>query len=177
MPLRAVNQLRENLKALLAGRHIDQKALAFALRRHPTWINKFLKGTRTISMQDLDGLADVFGLSAFELFRPGISALTERRKGLDRRTGRDRRVSTQARLAHTIQQELTHSEPPHGLPPGVEAALVDVQRAVSRVIQEANFGRQTARVGAAQPFTRPRGGTTSGSTTEGSTGKTRRKAR
>jgi len=92
MGLKAINQLRENVKALLRVRKEDQKTLAFALGRHPTTINKFLKGTREIQLQDLDRMADFFGLATYQLFQPGISLLTERRQGSDRRTGRERRV-------------------------------------------------------------------------------------
>lgn len=92
MGLKAINQLRENVKTLLRVRKEDQKTLAFAIGRHPTTINKFLKGTREIQLQDLDRMADFFGLATYQLFQPGISLLTERRQGPDRRTGRERRV-------------------------------------------------------------------------------------
>src|SRR5260221_9281190 len=106
MGLRVVNQLRENLRALMEARGVDQKALAFALRRHPTWINKFLKGTRPIHIHDLDGLADFFGISAYQLLQPGISALTERRLVRDRRTGRERRIGHNQRMMQMLSTEM-----------------------------------------------------------------------
>jgi len=93
MPYKAVVQLRMNIELLLNRRREEQKALAAHMGRHPTTLNKFLKGTREIQMVDLDKIADFFGLATYQLFQPGIAPLTERRKVRDRRTGIDRRIS------------------------------------------------------------------------------------
>lgn len=123
MGLRAVNQLRENIRALMRARGIEQQALAFALRRHPTWINKFLKGTRPITIADLDGLADFFGLSAYQLFMPGISSVTERRRGDERRAGRDRRISQSHRQLEVVAAEMARARNEQTLTPLESAAL------------------------------------------------------
>lgn len=110
MGLRAVNQLRENVRELMRVRGLDQKSVSFALGHHPTWINKFLKGTRPINVADLDGLSDLFGFTAYQLFQPGIAPLTERRKR-ERRSGRDRRIGHQARLLVKLDQEVARAHP------------------------------------------------------------------
>jgi transcriptional regulator with XRE-family HTH domain len=105
MGLRAVNLLRENIRSLLRARGTNQKELSFFLRRHPTTINKFLKGTREVQLADLDRMADFFGLATYQLFQPGISPLTERRSGKERRKLPDRRIGYAAHIA---------PEPPRG---------------------------------------------------------------
>lgn len=103
MGLRAVNLLRENIRSLLRARGTNQKELSFFLRRHPTTINKFLKGTREVQLADLDRMADFFGLATYQLFQPGISPLTERRSGKERRSGQDRRISHAQRLEEAVR--------------------------------------------------------------------------
>jgi hypothetical protein len=88
----ALYLLRRNITDLLLTRKESQHSLAFSIGHHKTWLNKFLNGDREIQFKDLDGIANFFGLQAYQLFQPGISQLTERRKGKDRRTGRDRRI-------------------------------------------------------------------------------------
>ena len=51
-PVRALSQIRKNVDALIKARGLDQKALAFAIHKHPTTINKFLKGTREVQLAD-----------------------------------------------------------------------------------------------------------------------------
>ncbi len=105
MPLKAVNQLRDNINALLRERGTDQKALAFAMRRHPTTVNKFLRGTRELQLADLDAVASFFGLDTYRLFQPGISAVTERRKR-ERRSGQERRIGHALRQMQQIGAEI-----------------------------------------------------------------------
>lgn len=64
--------------------------------KHETWISKILKEDRGIQLKDLDKIADFFGLTVHQLFSPGISPLTERRRG-QRRSGRERRGTTDRR--------------------------------------------------------------------------------
>lgn len=99
MSLRAVTLLRQNVLDLLRTKGYLQKDLAFAMKRDPTTINKFLTGKREIQLSDLDRVADFFGLATYQLFQPGISSRTERRSGHDRRLGRERRISHAQRQA------------------------------------------------------------------------------
>lgn len=99
---RALPQLRANIAELMYVQGVSQTALALQLSRSKSWINKFLNGTREVQLKDLDRLADFFGLSVFELFLPGISKVTDRRKGADRRSGKERRLGHAARLARRL---------------------------------------------------------------------------
>jgi hypothetical protein len=62
------------------------------------WLSKILADepdhakARGLPVKYLDRIADFFGLATYQLLQPGISALTERRKGTERRSGRDRRI-------------------------------------------------------------------------------------
>lgn len=101
--LKASYLLVQNIRALLAARSEDDKALAMWCGHRPAWLSKILSGDRGIKLADLDKIADFFGLTVAQLFQHGISALTERRKGerrsgKDRRTGKDRRGSGDGRL-------------------------------------------------------------------------------
>jgi len=89
--MRARELLRHNIRALLAGRGIDQHDLAFWCSKTDAWLTKILNGERTIKIDDMQEMADFFGLSLPELLSPGISPLTERRRSVDRRRQTDRR--------------------------------------------------------------------------------------
>lgn len=100
--LKANYLLVENIRALLAARGIDDKALAIWCGHKPAWLSKVLSSERGIKLADLDKIADFFGLTVAQLFQHGISPLTERRhttrRGADRRAGGDRRSSGDTRL-------------------------------------------------------------------------------
>lgn len=88
--------LIRNVKALLADRKIDDKALSMWAGHKPPWISKILAGTRGVQLEDLGKIADFFGLTVAELLTHGRSFETDRRRttrraGTDRRSGRDRR--------------------------------------------------------------------------------------
>src|SRR5262245_18701883 len=100
---RAENVLRENLRSLLLHRGAEQKDLAQWCGHAKSWINKFLNGSRGLAVDELDRLADFFGLTAHQLFQPGISPMTERRKGTDRRTTNERRLGPEVRLRPSIE--------------------------------------------------------------------------
>lgn len=91
--MKAPRILAENISSLLRARGQTQHDLASWCHHTDVWLSKFLKGGREIQLKDLDRIADFFGIATYQLFQPGISPLTERRKGGDRRDGRDRRVS------------------------------------------------------------------------------------
>ena len=111
--LKASYLLIQNIRALLAGRGVDDKALAMFCGHKPAWLSKILSGERGMGLSDMDKVADFFGLTVAQLLQHGISPLTERRRttrrqGHDRRL-QDRRVGEEGRL---------HAEPPPFLPKG-----------------------------------------------------------
>ncbi len=83
--------LAENIRALLAARHVDGAALSMAIGHTPSWLSKIMMGDRKMSVEDAGKVAAYFGLSLAELFSPGISSVTERRKG-QRRAAEPRRI-------------------------------------------------------------------------------------
>lgn len=86
--------VKANIDALLKQRHLTRKDLAQWCRKSESWISKVMtEDRREFPMKHLDRIADFFGMSAYQLFQPGLSSGSERRTGLDRRKGRDRRVS------------------------------------------------------------------------------------
>jgi hypothetical protein len=92
--VKAHHLLKTNVDALLRARGQTRKDLAMFCRRTESWISKiFSDPERNIPLKYLDRMANFFGLATYQLFQPGISPLTERRKGTDRRSGVDRRVS------------------------------------------------------------------------------------
>lgn len=95
--MRADLLLVENIRTLLAVRRIDDSALAIWCGHKAAWISKILSGERGMPVKEIGKVADFFGLTVCELFSPGISPLTERRKRqrrgtVDRRHGGERRV-------------------------------------------------------------------------------------
>lgn len=100
MAYKALVQLRLNVESLLAKRRRTKADLAAEMKIDPSTLTKFLNGTREIQFHHLDGMVSFFGLSAYQLFQPGISPLLERRVLRDRRMGIDRRRSNVDRLAH-----------------------------------------------------------------------------
>src|SRR3990167_6415483 len=92
--MKAEYLLKANIDTLLRARHQTRHDLALWCRRSDAWLSKILgKDNRNIPLEYLDRIADFFGIATYQLFQPGISPLTERRKGLDRRSGKDRRLS------------------------------------------------------------------------------------
>jgi transcriptional regulator with XRE-family HTH domain len=100
MAYKALVRLRLNVDSLLLHRKQKKADLAMAMRIDPSTLTKFLNGTREIQFHHLDGMAGFFGMSAYQLFQPGISPLLERRSVKDRRMGIDRRQAHRDRLAH-----------------------------------------------------------------------------
>lgn len=105
--MKANQLLKHNIDTLLKERHQTRRDLASAVRQSldpkkiDPWISKIF-GSPDAEFQTkyLDRIADFFGFSVYQLFQPGISHLTERRKHLDRRSGRDRRISHLGRQIH-----------------------------------------------------------------------------
>lgn len=99
MTMRASYLLVQNIKALLRSRGVTAADMAFFCRHKGAWASKILKGERGIALADLDCIADFFGITVDQLFRPGIAPILERRRAerrhgvADRRKG-DRRGKT-----------------------------------------------------------------------------------
>lgn len=97
-PVKSTRLLRHNIDQLLKARGQTRHDLAFWCRRTDAWISKILSEkeddqARGVPLKYLDRIADFFGIATYQLFQPGISALTERRKSGERRKYTDRRIS------------------------------------------------------------------------------------
>jgi transcriptional regulator with XRE-family HTH domain len=90
-PMKAPLLLAQNIAALLKRDGLKQKDLADWCHHSEVWISAILTGKRDVALRDMDRIADLFNLSAYQLFLPGISSRTERRK-YDRRSGVERRI-------------------------------------------------------------------------------------
>lgn len=95
-----------NVSGLLHDRHASQKDLADWCRHSENWISKIIKGEREAQMKDLDRIADFFGLATYQLFQPGVTGASERRRGTDRRSGKERRVSNAVRVMQDVGAEI-----------------------------------------------------------------------
>jgi transcriptional regulator with XRE-family HTH domain len=149
MPLTAINLLRRNISDLLLRRKESQTSLAFALGRGKSWINKFLNGQREIQLKDLDRIADFFGIATYQLFQPGISHLTERRSGIERRSNRDRRISNATKLARELDAKIRpRLKDAHATTATIDtplrALITEFEQRVSRLLSQAESGRQIA---------------------------------
>ncbi len=85
--------MKRNIETLLKARGHHRKDLAQWCRRSESWISKIMgEDNREVPMKYFDRIADFFGIAVYQLFQPGINALTERRKVPERRKGIDRRI-------------------------------------------------------------------------------------
>lgn len=85
-PMKAHYILIHNIRALLQARGASAKDLAEFAGHKPAWLSKILAGERGIQFDDLDRIADFFGLTVAQLLQYGVTPLLERRKK-ERRTG------------------------------------------------------------------------------------------
>ena len=155
--VKALRLLKENIHTLLHRRNENQVTLARWVGHSKSWMNKFLNDQtdRTeLQLHDLDRIADFFGIEAYQLFMPGISHLTERRKDVERRAGGDRRLGHQGRHLATLRSELNKlpslasahaptkvpSTPSSALPEQVRRILADADEAIHAFY----IGQQTA---------------------------------
>lgn len=89
--------LRANIKLLMKQRRLKQKDVARLAQRSQGWISKRLSGKPSresgsrFQVQDLDVLANVFGLSPTTLLQPLHGNSDRRHADKDRRSGFDRR--------------------------------------------------------------------------------------
>jgi transcriptional regulator with XRE-family HTH domain len=104
--------LKHNIDTLLQKRGEKRKDLAEYCYRTESWISKiFRSDTREIPLKYLDRIAGYFGLLPHELFRPGISALTERRLGIERRAVKERRIGHAQQKLRETQAEVERVRP------------------------------------------------------------------
>lgn len=108
--MRAVQLLKHNIDTLLKARNQTRRDLAQWVRQSmdhrkiDPWISHiFNTPDAEFQMKYLDRIADFFGVTVYQLFQPGISHLTERRK-VDRRSGKDRRLSA---LNHQVRESVS----------------------------------------------------------------------
>jgi transcriptional regulator with XRE-family HTH domain len=142
--------VRENIRVLLAARNESQTTLAQYCGHDKSWLNKFLNEGRGIQIEDLDRIAAFFGIEPYQLFQPGISRLTERRRGVDRRTGTERRIGHTGRLVRHLQSEVNKlprlarraDYDVDALPPEVRAIIEQADRDIAAV--EAQITRRQA---------------------------------
>lgn len=106
--------LKANIDALLRKQGAHRKDLAmWCWNRSESWISKIMRNpNKGFSWKYLDRIADFFGRDTYELFQPGLSEETERRRGTDRRKGQERRVGHQAQLkAATLATQIDAARP------------------------------------------------------------------
>lgn len=175
--MKAARRLAQNVSALLTARRQKQTDLAQWCRRSDVWVSQFLRGERNWQLDDLDRVADFFGIATYQLFQPGISPLTERRAGLERRTKTDRRIGYTHRVMLATAAELdTHRPPRKGAHVVVAASspimealtklTAEYERRLTALISQAESGGQTPSARATVAKTRPRRRATGGSDVE-----------
>lgn len=109
-PLRANLLLKQNIDGLLQDRGYTRKDLAQWCHRTEGWISKiFRRPEREFPTKYLDRMADFFGLQAWQLFQPGITRASERRKRIDRRQRAERRVANRLEMLN-LQEKRQMSE-------------------------------------------------------------------
>lgn len=172
--MKAARLLAENVSSLLSGRRQKQTELAKWCRKSDPWVSQFLRGERNWMLEDLDRVADFFGLATYQLFQPGISSVTERRHG-ERRIGRERRIAMEKRLlgrltdavdaARPIAQRGAHDDRRSA---AIERLARDMQRQLGAILASSELGGQTAASRKALPKARVGTGTTGRPAPEGS---------
>jgi transcriptional regulator with XRE-family HTH domain len=164
--MRARLLLARNIHACLTRRKEDQSALARWCRKKPSWINKILSGKRPMHIDDFDRVADFLGIETYQLFQPGISALTERRVHGDRRSKQERRIGHAQR---TIELRDRPPQPDRtkgddgettdqrktALPEGIQKLVAEFERNVARYLAK-KPGGSPPRPSEPKPPARPR---------------------
>jgi transcriptional regulator with XRE-family HTH domain len=115
--------LAENIRALLAARHIDGSALSMAIGHTPSWLSKIMNGDRKMSVEDAGKVAAYFGLTISELLTHGVSRVTERRK-VSRRGTTDRRTMLDRRHIDVAQRDSSGVQDTHPLTSALRATGV-----------------------------------------------------
>lgn len=142
MSLKAHYLLKQNIDALLQARGQKRRELAAWCRRSESWLSQiFTKDDRNIPLKYLDRIADFFGVATYQLFQPGISPLTERRKGQDRRGRQDRRISGRNRQLPTTPLRQIEISPED------EAVLAELRALTYEEYQRVKHWIQITRLG------------------------------
>jgi transcriptional regulator with XRE-family HTH domain len=89
-PLTANALLQVNVKELMRWRKLTQAELSAKLGVSQPWLSKRLTGVTPFQIEDVDSIANAFGLTASQLLCAG-QGQWDRRRGDDRRRGEDRR--------------------------------------------------------------------------------------
>ena len=84
------DRVRANVEQLMEMHGINQVELVARVAKSQPWLSKRMTGQTPFRMSDLDLLAEVFGLSPWQLLQEGYGKL-DRRGGAERRCGTDRR--------------------------------------------------------------------------------------
>ena len=162
MNMRANALLKHNIDTLLTERGQKRKDLAQWCHRTESWISKiFQTDKREIPLKYLDRIADFFGLATYQLFQPGRSTTTERRRA-ERRFGSERRIGPQGRSLGALRAEIEAARPRKGeshAPTPSEAAIQALAAEFMRRLRSLLADeprRQAARTRKTQPAPRPR---------------------
>ena len=91
MQMRAEYLVIQNIKALLRSRGVTADGLSAWCGHRGAWMSKILTGQRGVKLKELDKVADFFGITVDQLFRPGIAPILERRRAERRHGPGDRR--------------------------------------------------------------------------------------
>lgn len=144
--MHAKRLLAENIRSLLKGRGQTQHDLAMWCRNSDVWLSFILSGKRGVSLEDLDRIADFFGLHTYELFLPGVSHLTERRT-VQRRSGLERREGHKERELRYLRMAISLPSGGHGTAPGaktsVRSILTEAEKQLADVLSPPDIRRQT----------------------------------
>lgn len=143
--MHAKRLLADNIRALLRARGHSQHDLAMWCRNSDVWLSFILNGKRGVSLEDLDRIADFFGLETYELFLPGISSLTERRtrqrrSGLERREGHKERELRYLRMAISLPTGSRASS--SGGKSSVRAILTEAEQKLAPLLSPPESGGQ-----------------------------------
>jgi len=165
--LKALYILKENVRVLMDMRRVDQPGMAKWVGHSKAWINKFLNDPiAEIQIKDLDKMAEILGVSTYQLFQPGISRMAERRHAGDRRSGQERRMGQVGRDLARLQPE--HAKLPRGGARGAATLRpttsdASIQRMLAEFEKQLHAayeaGRQDATVGGPQSVAPKRRGT------------------
>lgn len=144
--MKAIYLLKQNIDTLLRARGQSQHDLAVWCRRTDAWLSKILRESagegrkeRGLPLKYLDRIADFFGLSAFQLFQPGIAPLTERRRA-ERRSGQDRRIDAAVR---STADATGIAADDLSLIREINALTVDERRRIQHFVRVTRIGRST----------------------------------
>lgn len=181
--MKAEQLVKTNVAALLKIHHKHQKDLAQWCHRGESWISKIFKEQRReFPNKYLDRIADFFGLATYQLFQPGISRESERRR-TNRRIGKERRISAELRLMQETAAEVDRVRPVTGTSRHAdEARAIATNAKIHRVLDEflrqldpllsdADPRRQTAVARRPQPKARPLRRATGGQDDQGGASK------